>query len=446
MHLLDVDDLFGGCIMKVSLLKQKDFFLLIFGKLVSNIGSQMQSFALSLYVLSITGSATKFASVLAITIIPRLILGPIAGVFADWFDRKKMMVGLDILSGVIVGIFAIIFKINGGFNLIHIYILNISLSLISVVFDPVTSTIIPSVLKKDELVDGNSLNSLFNSIGSLFAPALAGVLLGAFGLEILLIINSISFILSGISESFINVPKIKKVAEAISFKRFNSDFKEGIGFIKNQKFILTIIMIAVVVNFAFNPLFTIGVTYMAKQIIHVSDFQYGLIESFEVVSMLVAPFIASRIYKKYHHGKVEFYVILITGLLIGVLSIIPSNRYLNIFSSNLIPYISSIAIIFVIGIVVTTGNIVLNTLMQENVPLDIMGRVLSVMGVACGCAIPFGQMIFGVLYDKISTSLCFLITSLIMIICILCFRKALCGNQASGVKEEPQCALTEEIK
>jgi len=60
-------------------------------KLVSILGSNIQSFALSLYVLRITGSATKFASVLGIAIIPRLILSPIAGVIADWFDRKKLL-------------------------------------------------------------------------------------------------------------------------------------------------------------------------------------------------------------------------------------------------------------------------------------------------------------------------------------------------------------------
>jgi len=188
--------------MKMYLVKQRDFSLLIFGKLVSSIGSQMQSFALSLYVLSITGSATKFASVLAITIIPKLILGPIAGVFADWFDKKKMMVGLDILSGIIIGIFVLIYRITGGLDMTHIYILSIALSLIGVIFQPVTSSILPSIIKKEELVDGNGLSSFVMDLGNLLSPALAGILMGAYGLYVILIINSISFILSGISESF----------------------------------------------------------------------------------------------------------------------------------------------------------------------------------------------------------------------------------------------------
>ena len=78
--------------MNLKLFKQKDFSLLILGKLVSLVGSNMQQFALSLYVLSITGSATIFASILSISILPRLLLSPIAGVFGDLFDRKRSIV------------------------------------------------------------------------------------------------------------------------------------------------------------------------------------------------------------------------------------------------------------------------------------------------------------------------------------------------------------------
>lgn len=397
---------------------------MIFGKLVSSVGSQMQSFALSLYVLSITGSATKFASVLAITIIPRLIIGPIGGVFADWFDKKKMMVGLDILSGVMVGIFVLIYRSNGGLNITHIYFLSIMLSLIGVIFQPVTSSILPSILKKDELVDGNGLNSFIMDLGNLLSPAIAGILMGAYGLYVILIINSISFILSGISEAFISVPKLK-VKTKVTFKNFVSDFNDGINFIRRKKFILNIILLALVLNFAYNPVFTIGLTYISKQILMVTDFQYGLMESILVISMLISPFISSAIYKKFKKGRIYFYNILGSGSLLAILSIVPSKFYLNLFESNLAPYISIIAITFFIGMITTVGNIIINTIIQEEVPLNLMGRVISVMGAVCMAAIPFGQLVFGYMYDKFDASICILISSIIIISAVLLFRKSL---------------------
>lgn len=84
--------------MKNDVLKNKNFLLLLLGKFISLVGDEFQDFALSLYVLEITGSAVKFASVLAVATIPKVIFGPICGVFSDWFDKKKLMILLNCIS------------------------------------------------------------------------------------------------------------------------------------------------------------------------------------------------------------------------------------------------------------------------------------------------------------------------------------------------------------
>ena len=137
--------------MKFKLLKDKNFSLLMFGKITSLIGSSMQSFALSLFVLATTGSATKFASILSIALIPQLIFGPIAGVFVDRFNRKKILVILDLISGVVVSIFAVIYFITGELPIVYIYMLAIILSLISTLFQPALQTVLPSIIKKEDL-------------------------------------------------------------------------------------------------------------------------------------------------------------------------------------------------------------------------------------------------------------------------------------------------------
>ena len=83
--------------------------LVLMGRLVSGLGSTMMAFALSLYVLDITGSGAKFASVLALSFLPRLLLGPFAGILADRRSRKKTMVILDVVSGVAALSFALIY-------------------------------------------------------------------------------------------------------------------------------------------------------------------------------------------------------------------------------------------------------------------------------------------------------------------------------------------------
>jgi MFS family permease len=414
--------------MNFKLLKQKDFLLLMLGKLVSLIGSEMQGFALSLYVLKITGSATKFASVLSITLIPKLILGPIAGVIIDWIDRKKVIVYLDMLSGIIIGIYAVLYIVNGELSLGGIYVLAVLLSFISLIFQPAINTVLPSIVEKEELAGANGINSLVMSIGNLIAPAVAGFIFGIYGMSVVLIVNSISFILSSISEMFINIPKVNNKPEKINVNTFVYDFSQGIKFIKDKKIIATIITLACIVNFACPPITSIGLAFISKQILKVTDYQYGILECFFVASMIIAPFMINKVSKKFTIGKIFFLDIFITAILVAVMAIIPSTFYLNLFSSNLIPYISLIVIIFMIGLILSIGNIALGTMFQQEVPLEIMGRVGAVMTSVSMAALPLGQMLFGVLFDKIEAWVCILITSSIFLIVSLTFKKSLCAD------------------
>ncbi|SFB42895.1 MFS transporter [Clostridium frigidicarnis] len=414
--------------MKFGLLKKKDFSLLMLGKLVSFVGTQMQSFALSLYVLSLTGSATKFASVLAITLVPQLILGPIAGVFVDWVSKKKIIVYLDILNGVLIGIYAIIYKINGGLELWQIYTLTIVLAVISLIFNPAISTVIPTIVKKEDLVDANGINSFIINIGMVAAPAIAGILFGLYGLAVILVVNSFSFILSAISEIFINIPLCNTRPKKINFKSFYHDFSEGIKFIKNNEDIYTIIILALVINFGFTPIGEVGLAYISKEVIKVSDLQYGMLQSILVTSMMISPFICSRISKKMGLGKILFYNIFISSILIGILGIVPSNFYLGLFQGNFFPYVSFIIINFIICLILSIVNIALNAMIQEKIPLPMMGRVMAVMTTGCMAAVPLGQLIFGFLFDKIETWICIEISAVLILVSILMFKKLLLKN------------------
>lgn len=406
------------------------------GKTASLVGTQMQSFALSLYVLKTTGSATAFASVLAVTIIPQLILGPIAGVFVDWFDRKKIIVYLDLLQGIIVALYALIYYFNGEISLRFVYALVISLTLCSVLFQPAASTIIPTIINKEELLEANSINTFTMKIGNLVAPALAGILFGFYGLLVIFIFNSVSFIISSICEMIINIPKLNKKPEKITFKAFLNDFSEGISFIKNKKTIFQIILIGLVLNFVGDPVFSIGITFISKKVLQVSDFQYGTIESIFVSSMLISPLIANKIGSSYKLSKIIFLDILFTAIFIGVMAIVPLPAFLSNFDSNLIPYICLTAIIFLIGLVTSIGNIALGTYFQQQIPLNMMGRVGTVMNSVSMGAIPLGQMIFGFLYDKVPSYICIIIPAVILFVVSITLTGNL-GDKDEAIVESP---------
>lgn len=385
--------------MNTKLLKQKDFFLLIIGGLLSNIGTLMQDFALALYVLKVTGSGTKFASVLAITVIPQLLLGPFVGVFADRFNRKRIIIILDFMSGITVGLVALIFKLNGNLSLPYIYALVIILTLISLLYSPTMVAILPSIVKEEDLLDANSIKSAINSMGSIAAPILAGIMFGLYGLFIVLILNSISFIFSACCEIFISIPNYEEKNSGFSTKKFLNDFTTGLKFVASKKSILAIIFVALIVNFAIGPLCDIGYPYIIKRLFNRSDFQYGIFQAILFSGMIIAPFICTSFLKNVSLKKVITINTASVAIIIGISAIIVSPLYRSIFTTSFIPYITLALLSVIIVIFMTIINIFIGTMFQKEVPINMMGRVGSVMNTLCISITPVGQIIFGTLFD-----------------------------------------------
>lgn len=403
--------------MNFKLLKEKDFALLILGKFVSLLGSNMLQFALSLYVLSITGSATIFASMLSITILPRLLLSPIAGVFGDWFDRKRSIVLLDLLNGIIIGIFAVIYIFKGGLSLSLIYILVILLEITEIFFHAAMSAVLPSIVEKEKLLEANSFNSLVMNIGNVLSPVFAAFLYGTFGMKIFLIINGITFLLSAISEIFINIPNNNKRPEKIDIQSFKTDLKEGIDIIKSNKLISTLIGLGTIINFSMAPTFSVGLAFIVKEVLKSTDFQFGLFQMILSISMLLAPLLMVFV-KDIKIGRLSYLSFTIMSILVLVMAVVPSSFVLKSFSTNWIPYTLLLLISFVIGLVVTVANIAIGTLFNEIVPLELMGRTSTVFNLAVTVFIPLGQMIFGALYDTISPSIVIAISGAILIVAL----------------------------
>lgn len=400
--------------MNFKLLKNKDFTLLILGKFVSLIGSYMQDFALALYVLKITGSSLIFGSVITTALIPRIILSPICGVLADRFDRKKVIVYLDMISGLLIAVLYVI-SITVGVQIIHVYISVIILSIISTMFQPAINTAIPSIVKKEELVDANVINSTVMTIGQLIAPIMAGLLYSTLGLPIVLLINSISFICSSISEMFINMPKPEKTYSTFSLSEFRKDFIEGLSFIRQQGQLLKLISSALIVNIAINPVFAIGFTVIVKTVIKSSDLQLGYMETVLVTGTLVGTLLVKPIAKRLSLMRIFIDVLVVCELLMVFMAANTTDSYLGLFRTNVIPYLSFIGLCFIFTLTITVVNIALQTLMQQIVPLDKMGRVSSITSTISMAAIPVGQIVFSAMFEYFPAYVPLVISSVIII-------------------------------
>jgi MFS family permease len=432
--------------MKLKLLKNKNYSLLIAGKFISMIGSNMQQFALSLYVYSVTGSAAIFASMVSIAILPRILLSPIAGVFGDWFDRKKMIVLLDFINGMSLAVFAYIFMMNQSLNLGLIYALIIILEAGEIFYESSSAGIIPSIVEKDDLLEAKSLSVLIISIGRLLSPMLAAVIYGLYGLLFILILNSISFLVSSFSELFITVPKNHKKPDQINVKSFFVDLKEGFKIIKENKFISTIIYLGTICNFVVAPFFTVGFIVIIKNVLQASDLQFGIYQTVIGLSMISAPILVSSYIKRFDIAKVCYLAFTTMGLLIIIMAFIASNVFLTQFSSNLVPYVILMVLSFIVGMVVGVINITIGTLFATVVPLHAMGRTSSVMNLMVVLFIPVGQLLFGFMYDFISVSYVIIMSGSILLIGVFIFKNTLLASTKETEEKLPKKgALVHEV-
>ncbi len=421
--------------MKFRLLKNKDFALLMSGKLVSLLGSNMIQFALSLYVLALTGSALIFASMLSISILPRLLLAPIAGVFGDWFDRKKTIVILDFFNGLLIAGYALVFFISGSLSLLLIYIFVIILEIIEIFFGAAMAAVIPSMVEKEALLEANSLQTLVLNIGQLLAPMIASIVYGFFGMQIVLIVTALCFGLSALSEIFINIPHLKRQTK-YTISTFKIDFLAGIKIIRSSKFILTILGLVAIINFTISPLLSVGLTFIVKEILKASDLQFGLFQTIFALASISAPLLLGLGRKKSNIGRLLFKSFLALGLVVLLMSIIPSTLLTSTFSTNTVPYIILMILLFIVGLLVTTVNITIMTIFTQIVPLEAMGRTSSVLMLASTILIPLGQISFGFLFDNIAASYVIIICGLILVTAVLVYRKRLLNIITSTEKRE----------
>lgn len=387
--------LYGG-FMNISILKNKNLRLVLLGKFVSEFGTYMQSFALSLYVLEKTGSATLFASVIVISTIPRIVLMPFAGVIADRFSRKKMIILMDILSGLSILAIASIFYLQADLSLAMIYAIVILLNAINVFFSPAMNSIIPDIVKKRNLADSNSLTELVGAIIHVIAPIAAGFLYAGFGLLLIMVVNAISFLLSALSESFIRIEK-ESIKTGDDKEKFFSSFMSGLRFIKSMPEFILIIIIAVLANFALIPIFSIALPIVILRDFSLSETVYGFSSSLMTIGMFLGPLFAAKIIKKNHYSSLVTTVLSFDGIVCFLIALCSINGlFPNIFFNlSIMLFLTNLLLISIIWV-----NISLATFRQQKVPGDMQGRIFSVMSMFSMVASPFGQALMGMLLDN----------------------------------------------
>lgn len=404
--------------MNRSLLKNKDFSLLMAATFISTVGTIVQNTALSLYVLDTTQSSVKFASVLVLSSLPQLILGPFCGVISDWVDRKKFMVILNMISAMVI-IVPTILLFNNKITLSVIYAIVITLGFIMAFYSPTSAGVVRIIVKDKNLSDAYAINSLIDSIEYMIAPMIGAIVYSLFGLKIIFLLNGLSFILAAILQFKIHIPLKKETIDKLSFKKFNSDFIQGITYIFNNKNLWYLAVTIMLFNFFSAPLFSVGTGYIAKLQFKVSNEQFSLIETIGVIASFMGPVLYAFTKNKISLQKLFQLSIFISAILILLISLISTNFLNNLFDS----YVLYLILFFIISLVEGPLNIAIMTLIQNSIDIEYIGRSNGIITTMFIGLVPLGQLFYGMLFDYMYIAIPYVISAIAYIALIMVYRR-----------------------
>lgn len=386
--------------------------------MVSDLGSSIQLLIMPLYIIDIGGSAKTIGIFSFLYILPILIIFPFGGVIGDKLNRKKIMVSADVLSGIFVLILAYLSYID-RLNIGVLLIFQVFVSSFYGFFDPATKGILPQIVAKDKLSHANSLLASFRIIAGMIAPLIAVGLFTQFGITTLFIINGVSFLVSALSEMFIEYQH-KLVKVELSINNVIGDLKEGIRFIKNTKVILSMCIFFFIINTLIYPLFSVVLPMFFRTTLDYTDTYYGYLQTALFIGALIGSLLAGLMSKKTKALKVLSFGIILIGVSIMFYAVMLQPITLSYLGNNTILYIVAFGLtLFLLYTSMMLVGIPLQTIIQKETPEDYMSRVFSIVGLMTKGGAPLGALVYGLIIDKIDTHTSVIIISII--VAVICF-------------------------
>ncbi|WP_081254165.1 MFS transporter [Bacillus wiedmannii] len=399
----------------------KDFHLMVSGQIITIVGSTLLRFALSLYVLDITGRADIFAGLYAVTSIPCL-LAPLGGAIADRFNRRNLMVIFDFINAAIVLSF-IVLLFTGSVSILLIGTIMFLLAIISAMYSPVVMASIPQLVPEKKLVQANGIVNGVQALSNIVAPVLGGILYGIIGLKMLVIISCFAFFLSAILEMFITIPFIKRTQESHIIPTIVKDMQEGFIFVLKQPFILKSMLLAALLNLLLTPLFVVGAPIIIRVTMgssHTYGIGMGLIDFATIIGALSIGFFAKKLQMK----TLYYWMILLALLVIPMaLSVTPFILNLGYYPPFILFILSSI----LIAMIMTIVSIYVITVVQKKTLNENLGKVMAIITAVSQCMAPIGQVVYGFMFEEFSMKiyLPILVISFIMILITVVTKKIL---------------------
>ncbi len=381
-----------------NVLSNRNFRLLWIGQSTSLIGDQFAMIALPWLVLLLTGDPLVLGIVLALEGIPRAIFMLLGGAITDRFSQRSVMILSD-LARILLTLAIVLMIFSGNIQLWVIYIFALALGTVSGFFLPASNSMVPRIVDTENLMAGNSIMQGTAQLSVFIGPLIAGGLIALFssgyaslnlgissplvGIGVALIVDTFTFLVSIVTLWMMKVDPIQSEHEEV--KNILSSVKEGISFVMKTPAILNMFLLLAAVNFLFTGPFIIGIPVIAISRLTEGAAAFGIImASFGIGSLI---------------GIIASGIIKINPKKLGILTTIVVGIF-GIFLA-LMGFVNSLwigsALVFILGLLNGYVGIIITTLLQENTPPEMLGRLMSLVMLFAVGLVPVSQAISGAL-------------------------------------------------
>lgn len=376
-------------------LLNRNFTLLILGQVSSLLGNLTLRFALSMYVLEQTGSASLFAGLLAASMLPTILLSPFGGILADRADRRAVMVGLDSLSGLAVLLAAL--ALPHGPDLAVIAALMIVLSVLAAFESPTVQACVPQMLAGQNVLRGNAMVSQVQAAASLVTPFLGSLFYTAFGLRPVFYGAVACFFLTALLECFLRLPPPAPAPRTSLAALLREDFAVTLRFLRReQPSILGLLGLSALASMLIAGALVVGFPYLVRTVLGLSARHYGAAESAMGVAAILGGALVTLL-----AGRLRPRHLAPVFVLVG-LCLLPAGAAFLLPLGALARYWVLLVLFCGCQLGCSVFSIYAATLIQSRTPAALMGKVMSCVFTLAMCAQPLGQVLYGALFDRLA--------------------------------------------
>lgn len=377
---------------------------------VANLSGSLLSFATGLYILKVTNSSMYFAVTLFIGPLIGILFAPIIGYISDHYDNKKVMVISQSITAFIVLISAIIFPLFNNDTLIVILTVVSVTQLNARIMNITYKSSVSQMVSETFIQKINSLEQSSASLANILSPVISGILFNSVPLQTFLYIETLAELIVVLIVYKMNFHLIaidENDESRLEKETVFTSLKNGFKYINKNRVILSLIITFSFFNF-FTAMYNLGFPYIIIHILHLSTFQYSLTESIYSLGLVITGIIISSFsVNKNKLLQLSSNTLVFFSIPI-LLILIPLNINLNSWSSTVIFFM----IYLITAALLNLINVIVMTYIQQSIPYTYQGRIFTLLTTGATSLQPLGYLIYGLMFQYISSTIIVLITSL----------------------------------